>query len=127
MAAYCLDASAVLAVLLGEPSASKVELMLERACLSAVNYSEVGGKLYERGLDVRTVEASLVLFRPMVAPFDFELADAAAALRPATRHAGLSLGDRACLALARAHGAVAVTADRAWADLEIGVEINIIR
>lgn len=54
-------------------------------------------------------------------------AEAAARLRPATRHAGLSLADRACLALARRLGVPAVTADRAWGDLDVGVEVRLIR
>lgn len=61
------------------------------------------------------------------ADYDEDLALAASKLRPATRHKGLSLGDRACLALAIREGATAITTDRAWADLDVGCHIEVIR
>lgn len=62
-----------------------------------------------------------------VLPFTAALAEATAQLRPLTREAGLSLGDRACLALAGALGLPAVTADRIWPDLRLPVEIRVVR
>lgn len=124
---YCLDASALLAVLLDEPGADVVSVLLGEAGISAVNYSEVAGKLLDRAARPETVARALAPYAPLVEPFDLALAEQAALLRPATRRAGLSLGDRACLALATAHAAVAVTADRAWADLDLGVTITVIR
>jgi ribonuclease VapC len=60
-------------------------------------------------------------------PFDDDLAFAAAALRPETRAAGLPLGDRACLALARRRNRAVLTADRAWARVSVGVDVRLIR
>lgn len=124
---YCLDASALLAVLLDEPGADVVSALLGESGISAVNYSEVAGKLLDRAARPETVARALAPYAPLVKPFDLALAEQAALLRPATRRAGLSLGDRACLALATAHAAAAVTADRAWADLDLGVTITVIR
>lgn len=62
-----------------------------------------------------------------MAPFDTDLALRAALLRNSTRPYGLSLGDRACLALARREGLPVLTADRSWAKLDVGVEVVLIR
>jgi ribonuclease VapC len=62
-----------------------------------------------------------------VVDFDAELAEMSADLRPATRPNGLSLGDRACLALAQKRGAVALTADRTWASVDVPVEVRVVR
>ena len=82
--------------------------------LSTVNYSEVISKLAERGMpddEIRLVMEGVPL---KLAQFDQESAHAAGLLRRSTKSLGLSLGDRACLALARSRGAQAVTADRVW-------------
>ncbi len=83
-------------------------------------YVTLGLTVEGRQEQVRALGLSIVVFSA-------DHADAAARLLPATRHAGLSLGDRACLALAAAVGGRAVTADRAWSGLDIGVEIRVIR
>ena len=62
-----------------------------------------------------------------IRPFDESLAVAAGLLRSATREHGLSLGERACLAMARCEGAAVLTADRTWATLNVGVEVELIR
>jgi PIN domain nuclease of toxin-antitoxin system len=62
-----------------------------------------------------------------VIAFDEPQARSAARLRPVTRHAGLSLGDRACLALGDRLGCPVVTADRIWGNLDVGVDIFVIR
>jgi len=80
---------------------------------SNVNVSNLKDQLFETGLKL--------------IPLDTELALAAANLRIATRHKGLSLADRVCLALAIRENAVAVTADKAWAELDVGCEIELIR
>jgi PIN domain nuclease of toxin-antitoxin system len=122
-----LDASALMAVLREEPGAAAVEAVLDHAAISAVNLSEVQAKLVERGAAVETAWSSLVDLDLEVVDFDAAQARLAGDLRALTRARGLSLGDRACLALARTLGLPAMTADRAWAGLKIGIEIRAVR
>lgn len=124
---YALDASALLAVMLGEPGADAVHAILDRASIGAVNLSEVVAKLQERGVPDAVIDQSLADLDLPVLPFDRDQAVLAGKLRLATRSAGLSLGDRACLATAKSLGGVAITMDKAWANLSIGVEINVAR
>ena len=122
-----LDASALLTVLQGEPGAERVIEVLPDAIISAVNLAEVASKLQERGMPDDRVTANIEALELTVAPFDGHLAIEAGLLRASTRSAGLSLGDRACLALARSLSATAVTTDRAWEALDIGVRIEFVR
>lgn len=127
MSRIVLDASAVLALLAGEPGAPAVRDYIPDAAISAVNLTEIGAKLADRGMrqkDMRTAIGTLGLD---VVTFDEESAYAAAMLRDRTRHLGLSLGDLACLALGAARGLPVLTADRSWAGLSIGVEVRLIR
>lgn len=122
-----LDASAVLALLFGEPGAEAVaDLIANGAAVSAVNLSEVATVLVHRELDVDGIIQVLV---QQVAVEAFTDADAlsAASLHPAGAKFGLSLADRACIALARRLGSNAATADQAWSGLDVGVEITMIR
>jgi ribonuclease VapC len=124
-----LDASALLALLLAEPGAERVRAVLADAAISAVNFSEVVGHYARNGVgeaQVRQVLDPLPLER---VPFDADLAYAAGLLLPATRPAGLSFGDRACLVLARRLGSRAITADRAWPSIAAaaGVDVELIR
>jgi ribonuclease VapC len=109
-----LDSSAVLAVILEEPGAGSVEAVLPGAKVSAVNLGEVTAKLRDLGMPEATVETVLDGLQIDVRVHDWDAAIASGFLRPATRGAGLSLGDRACLALAAALGLPAMTADRSW-------------
>jgi PIN domain nuclease of toxin-antitoxin system len=122
-----LDASALMAVLREEPGAAAVEAVLDRAAVSAVNLSEVQAKLVERGTPAAIAWSWLVDLDLEVVDFDASQARVAGNLRPLTRARGLSLADRACLALAYVRGVAALTADRAWSGLEIGIEIRAIR
>ncbi len=122
-----LDASAVLAVLNSEPGAEAVWAHLPGACMSAVNAAEVAAKLVDGGLDPDHAGQSLDRLGARVVPFTIADVVPAAQIRAATRSAGLSLGDRACLALARRLGVPALTADRQWRDLQVGVEVRLIR
>ncbi|MCA0177273.1 MAG: type II toxin-antitoxin system VapC family toxin [Proteobacteria bacterium] len=111
------DASALLALLLGEPGADRMaELLGEaQAVIGAVNACEVSSKLAERGMDEASILATWAALPIDIAPLSAEQAHRAALLRPVTRHLGLSLGDRACLALAQhTQDATVVTADPAW-------------
>lgn len=122
-----LDASAVLAVLNGEPGAEEVWPHLPGARLSAVNAAEVAGKLVDGGLSPDQAGQSLDRLGARIVAFEHGDVVPAARIRLASRSAGLSLGDRACLALAGRLGLPALTADRAWRDLDAGVQVRLIR
>ncbi len=121
------DASAVLAFIFKEPGHEQAAALIDDCCLSAVNLSEVLGRLVRDGHDSQTMLVSLAETNILVVDFDAEQASLAADLLPKSRPLGLSLGDRACLALALARGVPAVTADRAWTGADFGVEVRVIR
>lgn len=126
--AHCvLDASALLCLVSGERGADRIEERLDGAVISAVNFAEVVSKLVERQVWNTETRLDLEELPIAVVPFDRGTAEAAGLLRTETRRAGLSLGDRCCLALAKARGATALTADRAWASVSVGVPIEIVR
>lgn len=127
MSEIVLDASALLTVFNNETGADRVLDMISTAVISAVNLAEVATKLQERGMPDDRVRANIEALELRVEPFDEQLAVETGLLRAATPGAGLSLGDRACLALARARGATALTTDRAWAKLDIGIPIELAR
>ncbi|MCC6734603.1 MAG: type II toxin-antitoxin system VapC family toxin [Bauldia sp.] len=122
-----LDASVVLAAILEEPGHQAVLELDTPALVSAVNLAETCARLVDRGYDQASVRMSLGLINMRVVDFDAEQAFISAELRPATKASGLSLGDRACLALAHQRGATALTADRAWANLSTPVEVRVVR
>ena len=122
-----LDASALLAFLFRERGHERVGVVIETACLSAVNLSEVIGRFVRDGHDARTVLQRLTSTTIEIVPFTTADAALAASLVLQTRALGLSLGDRACLALALARRIPAVTADRTWARMHIGIDIQIVR
>ena len=124
-----LDASALLALLLDEPGASSVTAVLDDAAVSAVNLAEVAGQYARRGIPESGIRTMLSQFSIQVIPFDQALAFVAGSLVPKTRSAVLSLGDRACLALASRLGVKALTADRSWSRIAraVGIEIEAIR
>jgi ribonuclease VapC len=126
-AACVLDTSAVLALLHSEPGAGTVEEILEHAAISTVNWSEVCERSIAHSVDVSDLRADTEALGVQLVPFSVEDAEQAAELWSATRHLGLSLGDRVCLGLARRLGCPALTADHAWLDLDLGVEIRAIR
>lgn len=126
-AAYVLDASAMLALLHSEPGAEAVEDVLDRALISTVNWSEVCQRWLAHDVDVVDVRADIEALGVRIAPFTADDAEQAAALWSSTRRLGLSLGDRACLGLARRLELPALTADRAWLDADLGIEIRPIR
>jgi ribonuclease VapC len=128
-----LDASALLAYLQKEAGGDVVAAAIaDGATISTVNLAEVLGRAGEQGVDpvklaVQLAERGLIDGAITVEPFTGADATEVARLRPLTRDAGLSLGDRACLALARRLGAPALTADTVWQDAAHGVELRLIR
>lgn len=126
MAEVVLDASALMAVIFGEPGEQVVRRLAATAA-SAVNLSEVHARSVERGLSEAEIEAAIS--KLVEEPYSFSVGDGllAARLRPLTRHLGLSLADRACLALGQRLGLPVYTADRRWKKLDIGVDVRLIR
>ena len=122
-----LDASAVLAVLNGEPGQKKVIPLLTESAISSVNLTEVAAKLLEAGMDEAGARLVVsVLGIGEIVDFTEDLAWEAARLRPLTKQFGLSLGDRACLALAIKLKLPAVTADKEWSKLKF-CKVTVIR
>ena len=122
-----LDTSAVLAVMHGESGAEAVRPWLGRCAISAVNYAEAASKLIEGGASRYWAREAIVGLGLIVMDFDQALAERAGELRPLTRHRGLSLGDRACIALAEREGVPIITTDRNWHDILPGLDIRIVR
>lgn len=121
------DSSAILALLKQEPLGKLDPRRLFRATISAVNLSEVLERLCAGGLSESEADEAVAALNLRVADFDEAQARLAAHLRPRTRRAGLSLGDRACLALGLHLGRPVITADRVWTSLDIGVEVIAVR
>ncbi len=127
MSKAVLDASALLVLLGEEPGSDEVAGAIPGAAISAVNLSEAVAKLAEAGMPAPAIRSALDGLGLDVRPFDTAQAYVAGLLRPATRALGLSLGDRACLALGRELGWPVLTADREWARLKLPVKVQVIR
>jgi ribonuclease VapC len=124
-----LDASAILAFLLAEQGNERVaEALLDDATMTTVNFAEVATKYVLRGAKARaeTLEERLPV---TLVPVDTDLALRSALMADLTRPAGLSLGDRICLALGQRTGQTVLTADRAWLGVAdaIGVQVELVR
>lgn len=122
-----MDASAILALLNNEPGSEIVVNVLTEAVISSINLTEVVAKLADSGMpeiEVREVIGALGL---EITNFDNEMAYHAGMLRPLTRSVGLSFGDRACFALGKSLSLPILTTDRAWANLSLGVNVQVIR
>jgi ribonuclease VapC len=122
-----LDASALIAFLFHEKGYERVAAVIDDSCVSAVNFSEVLGRFIRDGHDPAVVLNRIAISKIEVVPFDAAEAALTASLLPDTQPFGLSLGDRACLALAIARGIGVMTADHPWLDLDLPVEITCIR
>jgi ribonuclease VapC len=122
-----LDASALLALINSEPGWEVVASTLAKSKISAVNLAEVVTKMIDIGIPEADAWAEAADLVPAIIDFGPELARIAAGLRTATRSLGLSLGDRARLALAEQLHLPALTADTAWRRLSIGIEIQFLR
>jgi ribonuclease VapC len=124
---YVLDASALLALLNNEPGAQRVRDILAESVIGAVNVCETAGKLISAGMSLHDARTSIELLNLEIIPFDAQLAYNAGALAPNTKKLGLSLGDRACLALGMGLDRTVVTADLMWHKLKIQVTVEVIR
>ena len=122
-----LDASALLAYLQREPGAGSVRAVLGSALMSTVNWTEVIQKAADSERKAAELRADLESLGLALEPFSATQAGIAGTLRETTMEFGLSLGDRACLALAIEKGEAILTADRIWERLRLGVEIEVIR
>jgi PIN domain nuclease of toxin-antitoxin system len=122
-----LDASALIAYLRSEPGGQAIAMILPNSVISTVNLTEVVTRMIDEGLSPAQANEIVTETSVATASFDEHQAIAAGALRATTRSLGLSLGDRACLGLAQHLDVPALTADRRWADLDIGVEVRLIR
>jgi len=129
MSRVVLDASALIAMLKNEPGADAVAAIIASASMGVFNYAEVVSHFIHLGMPAADVDDMLDPLPMTIIPADKLLARDAGRLRAATASAGLSLGDRFCLALARREGVPAWTADKAWASIAdaTGVETVIIR
>jgi PIN domain nuclease of toxin-antitoxin system len=124
---YVLDASAVLALLNAEAGGEAVKPILPKSSMSAVNQAEVVSRLAAVVMPEEEIRVALGLLGIEIVPFDEELAYRSGLLYPKASASGLSLGDRACLALGMRDSAVVVTADRAWGDVQVDAQIELIR
>ena len=122
-----LDASALLAYFFQEPGADRVKTALPSAMIGAANYAEALIRVGRMGGDVDAAIAGFDILAIPIVPVTREHAIMAAKLHPLTKQAGLSLGDRLCLALAIEQDAPVMTTDRAWASLPHGANVVVIR
>jgi PIN domain nuclease of toxin-antitoxin system len=122
-----LDASALIAFLRNEPGAAKVAEVLDRSCISAVNLAETCSKMIEFGKELEAVAFQIERLQIPVVPFDGEQAKIAASLWRRTRAVGMSLGDRACLALALKTSLPAFTTEGEWLKCSLGAKVVKIR
>ena len=127
MASIVFDASAILAHLNNEPGSEHVAAFLGDALICTVNLAEIVSKLVERGASLSLIRPALSRYGLEVALFDEDLAERTGALRAKTKAFGLSLGDRACLALAERARLPVLTADRMWKDLGLHIGVQILR
>lgn len=127
MSRAVFDTSAILAILCEEPGKELAIEHLRGSIVSTVNLAEVFSKATETGLGLEPARRAVHKLQLEEIAFDGEQAFITGTLREATRSLGLSLGDRACLALALNQGLPVVTGDKNWQDTNIGVEVILIR
>jgi len=121
------DSSVVLAWLLREAGSNLILAQIPDAVISSVNAAEAQTRMVRQGTDPKATWESILASVRAIIPFDAAQAEAAGSLVSKTQPHGLSLGDRACLALGLATKSPVYTADRAWAQLQVGVEVRLVR
>jgi ribonuclease VapC len=125
---YVMDSTALIAVVYQEPGYQRVVEILDKSAISAVNLAEIINKLVLRGSPAETVRETLFTLELTVQDWTEDLAYRSAEFTPFTKSHGLSLGDRACLTLAKQLRATAVTSDRAWRRVpSLGVRVMMFR
>ena len=123
-----LDSSALIALIKNETGADVVESLLGRIVMSNLNVSEVSGILIDLGMSYEECKNSVEPYIDVIVPLDVEQSFDIAFLKKSTKHKGLSIGDRACIALGIKMKLPIYTADKVWADLDLeGAEIILIR
>lgn len=127
MASAILDASAVMAVVNAEPGFETVVPALPTAIISTVNYAEVFGKLAQKGLPGAVIRDRLAPLQLETVDLNRGQAEQIGILAAKTHGKSISLADRACLALAQHEGLPVLTADRKWAELDLGIDLVLIR
>ncbi|WP_298613148.1 type II toxin-antitoxin system VapC family toxin [uncultured Thiothrix sp.] len=129
MSKVVLDTSAILAYLFDETGAEQVEPILEAnlGVISSVNYAELASKLVDKGMPLEAVISAIENLELTFAAQDQQQAQVNAELRPLSKAFGLSLGDRACLALGLVQNLPVMTADRVWKDVPSKVVVRVIR
>jgi len=127
MTKVVLDTSAILALLQQEKGADFILALVGDAVISAVNAAEVQTKLVRDGMVPADARSDLEACVQSIVAFDADQSEMAAKLIQQTKPFGLSLGDRACLALGLAINSPVYTADRAWAQLQVGVDVRLVR
>ena len=127
MSAIVFDSSVVIAILKQELGFSTAESSISDALISTVNMSEVATYLARNRVPSDTIQEVLASFPIQVVPFEESLAIQTGCLYSSCKHLGLSLGDRACLALAISRELPVLTADRVWSKLDLGISIQVLR
>lgn len=129
MSKVVLDTSAILAYLFDETGAEQVEPILEAnlGVISSVNYAELASKLVDKGMPLEVVISAIENLELTFVAQDEQQAQVNAELRPLSKAFGLSLGDRACLALGLVQNLPVMTADRVWSDVPSKVVMRVIR
>lgn len=127
MARHVLDSSVVVAILRREQPIETIEPFLADACMSTIILAEIVTKCVELGIESQAAVDFVAGSDIEVIPFDSGLAILAGQLRRLAPKGVLSLGDRACIATAIKLGGAAVTADRIWADFDLGCPVELIR
>jgi ribonuclease VapC len=128
-----LDASAVLARLYNEPGGEQIDALLDdleigngvQISISSLNWCEILTRLHRAS--VTNPEEMLASLLAGVELVPFGKAEAEVAAKISKINPALSLGDRACLALARTLDATAWTTDKIWAQIPFGAKVNMLR
>jgi PIN domain nuclease of toxin-antitoxin system len=126
-AGVVIDASAALAYVLEERGGEQVLDVIDGAAISTVNWAEVVEKAISADVDDRSLRSIFEGLGAAVLPVDADQAEYAARLHKPTRGLGLSLADRICFALAASRDSPVMTADKAWVEVDVGVEVQLIR